>query len=364
MKSNSFDWFFPSFCEKEKQSLNKLVKSNFLNEGALTRKFESKVSKFLNVKYAVSVTSGTIAIALSLLAIGVRRGDKVIIPNFTFIATANAVTLVGATPIFVDVLEDNFTIDVNKIERLIENNVKAIIPVDVNGRACDYKSLEIISQKYNIPLITDSAEALGSKVNGKFLGTFGDCGCFSFSAAKTLSTGQGGMIVTNKKNIYNRLLELKDQGRRKRGTGGNDLHPVIGFNFKYTDLQASVGIEQFYKLKKRIYNFKLRDLHYSKNLKGIDDIIIPQKRKDEVLQWFDVLIKKKKKELLKFLKRKKIGYREFWYPITSQKPYEKNISFKNTFKISKEGLWLPSNFSLKKEHVEEICYYIGKFYGN
>ena len=103
------------------------------------------------------------------------------------------------------------------------------------------------------------------------------------------------MIVTNKKNIYNRLLELKDQGRRKRGTGGNDLHPVIGFNFKYTDLQASVGIEQFYKLKKRIYNFKLRDLHYSKNLKGIDDIIIPQKRKDEVLQWFDVLIKKKKK---------------------------------------------------------------------
>ncbi len=365
MKNKAFDWFFPSFCEKEKISLNKLLKSNFLNEGSLTKKFEDKIAKYLNVKYAVCVTSGTIALALALLANGVRRNDKVLTSNFTFVATANAVTLIGAKPIFVDITKEDFTIDSKKIIPLMKDGVKAIISVDVNGRACDYKNLEKISRDYNVPLISDSAEALGSKYNNKFLGTFGECGCFSFSAAKTLSTGQGGIIVTNKKKIYHRLLELKDQGRRKRGTGGNDFHPVIGFNFKYTDLQACVGIEQFKKLRMRIKNFEKRDYYYTKNLKDIGEITLPFKKKGEVLQWFDILIKKKKKELLNFLKVKRIGYREFWYPINFQKPYKgKSKNFINTYEVSREGLWLPSNFLLKKEHIEEVCYLVRKFYDN
>ena len=308
MSKKNLAWFFPSFDQREKQSLSRLVDSNFLNEGKLTRKFEKLISNFLNIKYAVAVTSGTSALTLSLLANGIGKGDEVIIPNFTFIASANAVMLSGAKPVFVDINSENFTIDVDKVKLALNEKVKAIISVDVNGRGCDYDRLEKICKKNNLKLICDSAEALGSKFKKKYLGTYGHCGCFSFSAAKTISTGQGGMIVTNNQKIFSRLLELKDQGRPKRGTGGNDFHPSLGFNFKYTDIQACVGIEQFKRLKNRIKKFNLRDNFYNEYLKNIDEVKIPSKRDEEVLQWYDILIKSKKKKVVKTFGKKKYRF--------------------------------------------------------
>ncbi len=364
MKNSNFHWFSPSFDDAEKKKLSKLIDTNFLNEGKVTREFEKKISNYLNVNHAVCVTSGTSALFLSLMANGVGKGDEVIIPNFTFVATANAVTLSGAKPIFADILLNNLTINVENIERIITKKVKAIISVDVNGRSCDYKRLQNICKKYNLKLITDSAEALGSMSEKKYLGTFGDCGCFSFSAAKSISTGQGGMVVTNNKKIYSRLLELKDQGRRFRGTGGNDIHPTLGFNFKFTDLQASVGIAQFAKLKKRIKNFHRRDSTYIRYLKGIKEIRIPEKKPGEVLQWFDILIQKKKSGLIRLLKDNNIGFRQFWYPINSQKPYKNNFKskFKNSFEISKKGIWLPSNFDITVTDVRKICLLIREYF--
>lgn len=364
MKKENCHWFSPSFNNEEKIKLSKLIDTNFLNEGKETKIFEKIISNYLGINYAVSVTSGTSAIFLALVANGIERGDKVIVPNFTFIATANAVRLAGAEPIFVDILSDDLTINVLDIEKVIDSRVKAIIPVDVNGRSCNYEKLILICKKYGLKLISDSAEALGSQHNGKFLGTYGDCGCFSFSAAKSISTGQGGMVVTNSKKIYTRLLELKDQGRRFRGTGGNDHHHAIGFNFKFTDLQASVGIAQFKKLKSRIKNFHKRDLTYRKYLRGLEEIKIPPKRPGEVLQWFDVFVLKKKAGLIRHLKKNKIGFRQFWYPVNFNKPYKcYNIrNLKNSYEVSRSGMWLPSNFDITVSDIKKISLLVKQYY--
>lgn len=366
MKNKNYHWFSPSFDNVEKRRLSKLIDTNFLNEGKVTKEFEKKISNHLKMDYAVCTTSGTAALFLSLMANDIGKGDEVIVPNFTFVATANAVTLTGAKPIFADVLLSNFTINAEILKSIITKKVKAIISVDVNGRGCDYVKLHEICKKYNLKLITDSAEALGSMYKKKFLGTYGDCGCFSFSAAKSISTGQGGMIVTNNKKIYLRLLELKDQGRRFRGTGGNDNHPTLGFNFKFTDLQASVGIAQFEKLKKRIKNFHLRDSAYSKYLEDVKEIKIPEKKPGEVLQWYDILILKKKNGLIRFLQNNNIGFRQFWYPVNHHKHYKSNLKdqFKNSYEISRKGIWLPSNFEISDSDIKKICLLIRGYYNN
>ncbi len=365
MNKNEIQWFYPSFDENEKKKLLELVDTNYLNEGKVTLRFERLLADYLGVKYAVATTSGTAAITLALLSLNIGYGDEVIVPNFTFIATANAVSFCGASVKFVDINENDFLINTEILEKSISQKTKAVIAVDVNGRGCDYKNLEKICKRKKLSLICDSAEAIGSKYKDKFLGTFGDVGCFSFSAAKTLSTGQGGLVVTNRKNLYYRLLELKDQGRRYRGTGGNDKHPSIGFNFKYTDLQATIGIEQFKKLKKRIKLFHERDKNYFNNLKNINEIQIPPKKEGEVLQWFDIIVKKNKRALLKFMKKNHIGYREFWEPLNSQKAYKHfDQIYYNTSYVSKAGLWLPSNFDLCKKTIDFISKKLVDFYAS
>ncbi len=349
-------WFSPSFDHNEKNCLNSLIDTNFLNEGEITKKFEKKIASYLNVKYAIATTSGTTAISLALMSLGIGKGDEVIIPSFTFLATANAVTLTGADLKLVDIREDNLTINTKVIEKEISKKTKAIVSVDVNGRACDYKNLEKICKKFGLKLVCDSAEALGSKYNGKFLGSYGDCGCFSFSAAKTISTGQGGLIVTNQKKIRNKLYELKDQGRKKRGTGGKDKHTGLGFNFKYTDLQASVGIEQFKKIKNRITKFKKRDSLYRKYLYNTG-LFLPKKNSEEVLQWFDIVFdsENQKKKVIMSFKKNKIGFREFWDPVNFHEYYI-NLKCKGKVnrKVTKTGIWLPSNFDITSNEIEYI----------
>ena len=357
MKKNNLHWFAPSFDNNEKKSLSELIKTNYLNEGSVTRDFEKKISNFTGTKYATATTSGTSAIALSLMALGVKRDDEVLIPNFTFIATANAAKLVGAKVKFIDINYENLNIDVKKIEKSITKKTKALITVDVNGRACEYQKIQKICKKFNLKLICDSAEALGSKYKKKYLGTFGDCGCFSFSAAKTLSTGQGGMIVTNNKRIKDKLFELKDQGRITRGTGGKDEHPGIGFNFKYTDLQATVGIQQFKKLRNRLIRIKKRNSLYRKFLKNTN-LCIKEYDEGEILQWFDIIIKNKKlkEQIKKKFESLNIGYREFWNPVNSHNLYKKIKCFgNNSYEISKFGIWLPSNFDLSESDIRTVC---------
>jgi perosamine synthetase len=186
------------------------------------------------------------------------------------------------------------------------------------------------------------------------LGTFGDAGCFSFSANKTITTGQGGMIATNNTRLYYRLLELKDQGRRAQGTGGDDLHPVMGYNFKFTDLQAAVGLAQLEKLTARLKKSKQRDSWYKEFLAGCPSISLPSlySKEGEVTQWTDVLIEDRNR-IIVALNRGKIGYRCFWHPIHRQQPYrQSDAAFGGCISVSKRGLWLPSYFGLTKEEVK------------
>ena len=342
------------FDYDEKKLVNKVIDENYLNEGDYVKKFEKKIASYLGVKYCVCVTSGTAAISLALMTLGLLPDDEVIIPNFTFIATANAVKLAGAKPIFVDINFDRFDISIKQIKKKITKKTKVIIPVDVNGRSADYKSLELFKRKFGLRIISDSSEGFGSSFEGKKIGTFGDMSCFSFSAAKTISTGQGGAIVTNSKIFYNRLLELKDQGRRQRGTGGNDLHPVLGFNFKYTNLQAAVGLAQLKKLSSRLKKFKRRDFLYKKYLSNNQQVILPKTYDDEVLQWFDILIPNKQK-VVKYLRQKNIDVRSFWFPINKQKTYKSKEKFSISDKVSAYGLWLPSCFDITEDEIQQVC---------
>lgn len=356
MNTKKIRWFYPLFDEKEKNAVLKVLESQYINDGEVTRLFEEKIASFLGCRHCVAVTSGTAAIALSLMALGVGPGDEVIIPDFTFIATANAVRLVGAQVKLVDIEPVRFTIDPHRVRSAIGPRTKAIIPVDVNGRGADYGALEEIAKKFGLAIVCDSAEALGSKYKGRYLGTFGDTGCFSFSANKTVSSGQGGMIATNNTELYYRLRELKDQGRRFGGTGGDDLHPVIGYNFKYTNLQASIALAQFEKMSQRVAHFQNRDLWYLEGLKTCNGITLPPLSNDcgEVRQWTDLLCEDRPK-LEQALKAQGIEFRLFWFPIHRQKSYLlPDTEFENAIQVSRNGLWLPSSFEITKEDIATV----------
>lgn len=357
MSTNMIPWFVPKVGDIEIAEVSAVIKSGYINDGELTREFEQKIADFLGVQHCIAVTSGTIALTLSLMGLGVGRDDEVIVPNLTFIATANAARLAGADVKLVDVEPERFTLDPQKVLKAITPKTRAIITVDVNGRGADYQLLEKICQEHQLHLICDSAEALGSKWNGKFLGTFGQAGCFSFSPNKTLTTGQGGMIATNNTALYYRLKELKDQGRRFTGTGGDDLHPVLGFNFKFTNIQSAIGVAQFSRLAHRLAHANQRDAwysHYLSDIPGVRIAPLPQNQ-GEVRQWTDILCEDRAK-IKAALDAVNISSRCFWFPLHHQQPYlqPNDNDFTHSTSISKQGLWLPSSFDITEEQIKSV----------
>ena len=351
---DSIPWFCPEIGPLEREYVLQVLDSNYLNEGDVTARFEQKLAEFLGVRHCVAVTSGTAALTLALMALGIGHGDEVIVPDFTFIATANAVRLAGADVKLVDIEPGRFTLDIEKVARAIGRRTKAILAVDVNGRGASYGDLEGIAAQKGLFLLCDSAEALGSRYGDRCLGTFGDAGCFSFSANKTLTTGQGGLIATANTDVYHRLLELKDQGRRARGTGGDDLHPVMGYNFKFTNLQAAVGLAQFDKLRERLAHANQREHWYIERLRNRPGLVLPSlnNRAGEVTQWTDLLVADRAIVETAF-RQDGIGFRCFWHPLHRQGPYAADdADFRTSIEISRRGLWLPSSFSLTEEQAE------------
>jgi perosamine synthetase len=226
--------------------------------------------------------------------------------------------------------------------------------------------LEPFCKKCGLVLVCDSAEALGSSYAGRSLGGFGDAGCFSFSANKTVTSGQGGMVVTNDTAVYHRLLELKDQGRPKRGSGGDDLHPTMGFNFKFTDVQAAVALAQLDVFEDRLAQARRRDAWYCTALDGLPGLDVPDYESEpgEVRQWTDVLLDDRD-GVRGVLERLGIGVRAFWFPIHSQTPYRSGDDhFANACSISSRGLWLPSNFSITEDDVGQVAAAIRAAVGN
>ena len=357
-------WWRPETGSEERDMVLRVLDSNFLNDGDVTRDFERQMAIALGARYAVAVTSGTAALFLSLAALGVQHGDEVIVPDVTFIATANAVTLAGATPRCVDIDPATLGMDPDAFERAITPRTKAVVPVHVSGRAAGIDRILNIAHAHGVIVVEDAAEALRSRHRGRCLGTFGRAGCFSFSPNKTITTGQGGLIVTDDEALSVRLRELKDQGRPIRGTGGNDVHASIGFNFKLTNLQAAVGVAQLARLETRIERLVSIYREYRRGLASLDQVRVLPFDVDhgESPQWVDALVEHRS-ELVAHLKGFDIDCRPFWFPIHTQQPYRRpDHEFPNATRILPRALWLPSALSLSTDEVQTVCDRIRSFY--
>jgi perosamine synthetase len=349
-------WFGPHLTGRELEGLRDVLDSQYVNDGPVAGVFESRIAALVGTRYAVAVTSGTAAISLALMAAGVGQGDEVLVPDLTFAATANAVRFAGADVKLVDIERERFGIDPSGVLSAIGPRTRAVVAVDVNGRGADYVRLEPICRDAGLALICDSAEGLGSRYRGRLLGSFGLAGCFSFSANKTITTGQGGIVTTNSEPLHDRLRELKDQGRRHGGTGGNDLHPVIGFNFKFTDLQAAMALPQLDEMEERIAAAQRRDAAYAKRLANQPGLTLPPfDEPGEVRQWTDVLIDNRS-VVSAALDAEKIGHRAFWFPLHHQAPFAADASrFPVSTDISRRGAWLASRFDISEPEMDRVC---------
>ncbi|MDO8667861.1 MAG: DegT/DnrJ/EryC1/StrS family aminotransferase [bacterium] len=362
MKKKIIKWWSPRIGEEEFRLVKDVLASNYLNDGDITRQFETKIASLLKVRQVIAVTSGTVALSLSLKSLGVGCGDEVIVPDITFIATANAAEMCGAKVILVDIDQKTSNIDVAAIKRAITKKTKAIVPVHVTGRGADMGAILKIAKENNIFVVEDAAEALFSKQDDKYLGTLGDTGCFSLSPNKTITTGQGGFIATDNDKLAVRLRELKDQGRPKTGTGGDDFHNSIGYNFKFTNLQAAVGLGQLNYLSERTERMKKINRLYFDNLKNIEGLKLFEFKEEEIPQWTDAVIDRRD-ELEAYLKNRDINCRKYWFPLHTQLPYKlKDDNFANSTKLSPKALWLPSCFDLSDDEVMYVVNTIKEFY--
>ncbi|AJM91288.1 DegT/DnrJ/EryC1/StrS family aminotransferase [Nitrosopumilus piranensis] len=359
----------PSIGIKEKQELLSVIESGWYTEAKKTRKFEKMFTEFIGIKYACAVTSGTVALYLGLKSLGIGYGDEVIVPDLTFVASPNAVEMTGAKPVLVDIEPIAMNLDFNKLMKLITKKTKAVMLVAHNGRSININKLSKFAKKNNLFLIEDAAHAIGSYYGKHHIGTQSDVAAFSFSIPKIITTGQGGMVITNKKNIYKKLLTLKDFGRSfedKQKMNKVFVHDTIGYNFKFTEFQAAMGVAQMNKLSSNIKKKKELYKFYKKHLSHIPEIEFVETNLKEQTIWFvDILLKteKLKLKLMKFLEQKNIQTRPFFPPLHTLPPYKmKDDLFKVSSSISKRGLFLPSSTTLTKSQLRYVCRKINEFF--
>lgn len=359
----------PSLGKEEKQELLEVMDSGWYTEASKTREFEKKFSNFVGIRYASAVTSGTAALFIGLKALGIGKGDEVIVPDLTFVASPNSIELAGAKPVLVDIERNSLNVDIKKIEKVITKKTKAIMPVDFNGRDPDILKIRKIAKKNNLLLIEDACQAIGSYYHNKHMGTLSDVGVFSFSTPKIITTGQGGMIVTNQKDIYEKCLSLKDFGRKfgvKQNMQKSFDHQTIGYNFKFTEFQAAIGLAQLRKLEKRIRRKREMFKKYRELLSKIEEIeFINTDLKKETLWMVDILLNTRsvRRALIKYLEKQNIQTRIFYPALHKLKPYKKSDNnFKISSNISERGLWLPSSVTLGNEDLNTVCLAIKKFF--
>lgn len=338
---------------------NYMQSGGWLTEHTQTAAFEQALANFVGAKHCIAVPNGTLALVVALWAVGVRAGDEVIVPNLTMIASANAAVLLGAKPVLVDVEADSLCLDPALAAAAITKHTKALMFVSFNGRSGQLHAVAELCREQRIALVEDAAQSLGSYSGQQHLGTIGTIGTFSFSVPKIMTTGQGGAVVTNDDQLAATLRRIKDFGRSR---GGIDIHNTIGFNFKFTDVQAVIGLAQLkkvparIKLKKEIYN------HYAKKLKDTLGVELIPTNLDETSPWFiDVLVPEPDK-LQAHLAEQGIGSRRMYPPINEQKAYQVPGNYPVAQQIGARGLWLPSAAQLTTKDIDRICAAIREFH--
>ncbi len=355
----------PWFGDEECNALTEYMRNGgWVTEFKKTEEFEEQIASYVGSKHCIVVNNGTVALSLVGLALGIGSGDEVIVPNYTMIATPNSMKLLGAQPVFVDVESESLCLDLSLIQNSITKKTKAIILVSANGRypKYDIDNLLDFCTSNNIFLIEDAAQALGSFYpNKKHIGSIGIAGTLSFSMPKIITTGQGGAVITDSDEVAYKIRKLKDFGRVKSGL---DIHESIGFNFKFTDIQAVIGIEQMKKLEYRRERKRHIYKVYREKLKQIKGIRVFNQDLINTTPWFIDVLAEKRERLVEYLHKNGIGTRLMYPPINQQKAYGLPGKFPVSEAVGKIGLWLPSFSQLTDEEIVYIGDKIEDFYLN
>ncbi|GAB2675902.1 GDP-perosamine synthase RfbE/PerA [Flavihumibacter cheonanensis] len=357
----------PYLAGKEKEYVMDCLETGWISSaGKYVTAFEKEFAAYCGASYAVGVCNGTVALHLALVAMGIGEGDEVIIPNFTMIATAFAVCQTGAMPVFIDADPDTWNIDVSLIEEKITPRTKAILPVSIFGQPCDMDAIQRIASKYKLLILEDAAESHGAVYKGRKTGNLADVTTFSFFANKNLTTGEGGMVLTNDESIYKKLLYYKNLCFPLEGPR-NYLHEDIGFNYRMTNIQAAIGLAQveradYYK-SLRIQNAQL----YQSFLQDIPGIQFQQTLPDvENVFWMNAILVdesafgKSRDELMQHLKQKGIDTRLLFVGMNHQPSLRKygcdtEGYYRVTEQLTKTGLYLPSASNLSEATIRFIC---------
>lgn len=346
----------PSLTGKEKQYVNDCLDSTWISsKGKYISLFEQSFSNYIDIKHSTTVSNGTVAIHLALITLGIGPGDEVIVPTLTYIASVNAIMYTGATPVFVDSVESTWQIDPEDVERKITPNTKAIMAVHLYGHPCDMDALQAIAKKYGLFLIEDCAEAIGTKYKGKHVGTFGDISTFSFFGNKTITTGEGGMVVTNDETLYDRAVHFKGQGLAKYR---EYWHDVVGYNYRMTNICAAIGLAQleqvgdFLAQKRQVVDWYI---------KYLDGQVAFHKETGDVYHsyWmFTILVKDsvQRDHVRKALADQGVETRPMFYPVHTMPMYSTRFQKHPIAEgIAWKGINLPSFPALTEEQVKSIC---------
>lgn len=369
MKKYKVPQLEPYVGKEELENLKKVIKTKWLTEGPFSKQFIEVIKKFTGAKHIVLANNGTMGLYLGLLALRIKKGDEVVLPDFSFIASAASIIFTGAKPVFVDITDTNLNIDPGKIEEKITLKTRAIMPVHIYGQSADIDPILEIANKRNLKVIEDAAQGYGVFYKRKYhTGTMGDVGMISFFADKTITCGEGAVVMTNDDKIYEKLLYLRNQGRLR---SGSFFSPKLGMNFRMTDLQCAVGVAQAKKFKE-IEKIKLRNHNLYKNLLKDEKNVVFIKEEDytNIVPFRTNVLVKDQKRLCEFLEKNGIMTRGFFYPLHKQ-GLMKSLGYKYddkdfpvTMRVSEEGLSLPVFCSLKEEQIRYVCDKIKEFYNN
>lgn len=350
MTTGEIRWWRTSFGREEVRGITQAIADEHISQGPLTARFESAFARSLGVPYAVATTSGSAALMMALMALGVGPGDEVILPNRTFVATAHAALLLGAKVVLVDVLPHITALDVSQVERRITRRTKAIMPVHLSGRAVDMAALRKVARKHGVSVVEDACQALFSRGHGGFLGTLSDAGCFSLGVTKLISTGQGGVVVTRSRKIYEQLKLVRNHGVADTFEA---VYGVKGFNFKFTDLQASLGLVQLGRGPERVKHVKAVYSTYASALAGLPFLkLIPVNVKGGEVPLYVEVMCEEREPLRKFLARRGVQTRPFLPDLDRSPHLRAKGAFPHSRPFSAQGFFLPSGPSQSLSDVE------------
>lgn len=343
----------PYLNGNEREYVEDCLKTNWISsKGKYIEEFEEKFANYCDCKYGITTTSGTTALHLALATLNIGKGDEVIVPTFTMAASAFAVTYCGAKPIFVDCEPETYNINTDRIEEKITERTEAIMPVHIYGHPCDMEPILKLAMEYDLYVIEDAAEALGAEYRGRKVGGLSHISCFSFYANKMITTGEGGMVVTDNEEFADKAKSLKDLCH----SDTRFLHTEVGFNYRMTNLQAAIGLAQLEKIDEYVARRRDHALLYNKLLGDVKGVRLPIEKKwaKNVYWMYAIQVEGSRDEFMKKLRVRSIETRTFFIPMHQQPMYEDG-DFPVADEISKKGLYLPSGSGLTTEQIERVC---------